>query len=756
MNAVEPSTAASSPADPVLIATKLLVPALRPGLVARPKLLARLVTERDCALTLVCAPAGWGKSTLLAEWCAWPEESRLFAWLSLDPADCDPVRFWSYVIAALRSVRPDLAAAPLAAVSAAGPDLVEVVVAPLINELAALPAPLVLVLDDYHLVRSEPIHASLAFLLRHRPPTLQLAIASRADPPLPIAGLRAAGQVLEIRAADLRFNETETEEWLNGPLALDLDPADIELLRSRTEGWAAGLQLAALSARTAGDRHAFVIDFAGSDRLLGDYIREVLADQPPALREFVLQTSILERLCVPLCEAVTGGPGASERLEAVERSNLFIVALNTHREWYRYHQLFRELLQTELVRTTPDLGAELHRRAAAWHMQQDNVDEAIAHTTAAGDIGAAGELIARHWRPVWSRGEFETVVRWIDALGSDAVLADARLCFARGWAALYLDRPREADQWRRLGQQAPLPAPFQDGTTSLQEAAAILEAAIGNLGGDAGGAMEAARRALARNRDRSARSRVVANVHLGLAAYYAGDPTTAAAAFEEALRSPLADQWASICVPALGNLAAVELDTGALDRAARTLADAERAIERFRVHESGFASRFWLARGKLLAARGDRVAAAAAYSRAVTLARRVGSRPVIAHGLLALAMLERRRGAHGEARTLARDARRVLAECSDAGILAELLDKTERALQLTPRAQTPLAGELELSERELTILRLLAGDLSQREIGSELFISLNTVKGHTRSIFRKLGVSSRADAVARARELALL
>jgi LuxR family maltose regulon positive regulatory protein len=269
--------------------------------------------------------------------------------------------------------------------------------------------------------------------------------------------------------------------------------------------------------------------------------------------------------------------------------------------------------------------------------------------------------------------------------------------------------------------------------------------------------MEAARRALAHNQDESAPSRVVANVHLGLAAYYAGDLITAEAAFEEALRSPLADERASVRVAALGNLAAVHVDAGALDRAARTLEDAERAIDRFRVHESGFACRFWMARGKLNELRGDVAAAAAAYERAVTLARRVGSRLVIGHGLLLLATLERRRGAYTEARTLAREARLELVGCRDTGIVGGLLEKAEQALELTPRApQSTLAVEVELSKRELTVLRLLASDLSQREIGSELYISLNTVKGHTRSIFRKLGVSSRAEAVAHGRDLALL
>jgi LuxR family maltose regulon positive regulatory protein len=743
--------------EPELVATKLNVPRLRPGLVQRRELVSRLVAANDRKLTLVCAPAGWGKSTLLSEWHASSDESRPFAWVSLDAADQDPVRFWSYAIGALRTVEPQLGAASTAALRSAGPDLLDVVVTPVINELAALPAPIVLVLDDYHLVRSEPVHTSLAFALRHLPPTLHLAIASRADPPLPLGALRAAGEMTEIRAADLRFDEAEAGKLLNGSLGLRLDPGDVELLRRRTEGWAAGLQLAALSARTLENRHAFARDFAGSDRLLGDYLREVLADQGESLRDFLLQTSVLERLSAPLCNAVTGRGDAAAQLDAVERANLFLVSLDNRREWHRYHHLFRELLQHELNRAAPELAPELHRRASAWHREHGNADEAIAHATAAGDYGDAGELIARHWRPVWSQGQFETVVRWLDALPPDAVLDDARLCLARGWTALYLGDPDVCDRWRRSAEQAPVPAPLQDGTTSLEEGAAILEAAHANLGGNARGAVDAARRALAHNRDASSPSRVVANVHLGLGAYYTGDLATAEAALAEALRSPVSDETASVRVAALGNLAAVHVGTHALDRAEQTLAETDRAIEHFHVQESGFACRSWIARGELLRLRGDRAASEVAFDRAVTLARRVGSRLVIAHGLLARALLERRRGAHVAARNSVREARHVLAVCPDAGTVGELLATAEKVVQLASRSPTITPAQVaELSARELAILRLLASDLSQREIGSELYISLNTVKSHTRSIFRKLGVSTRSEAVERGRNLTLL
>jgi LuxR family transcriptional regulator, maltose regulon positive regulatory protein len=299
------ATAALS--GPVLVATKLHVPEVRPGLVPRRDLLARLVDDEGRKLTLLCAPAGWGKTVLLSEWYASAEEGRPFAWVSLDRGDDDVARFWGYVVGALRTVAPDLGRGALATLPAAGPGLVDAVVGPLINELAQLPSRVVLVLDDYHLVREEPIHASVGFLLRHLPDRLHVAIASRSDPPLPLGALRAGGEILEVRAAELRFSDAEADALLNGSLGLGLDRSEVELLQARTEGWAAGLQLAALSLRGQEDKRALVETFAGDDRQIGDYLHEVLTEQPAPLREFLLRTSILERLCAPLCDALTGG-----------------------------------------------------------------------------------------------------------------------------------------------------------------------------------------------------------------------------------------------------------------------------------------------------------------------------------------------------------------------------------------------------------------------------------------------------------------
>ena len=440
------------PAGPVLVAAKLHVPALRAGLVSRGELVGRLEGAGHCKLVLVWAPAGWGKTSVLSQWHS--AEPGVFAWVSLDPSDDDRVRFWSYVIGAVRTVAPEVGEAALAALPNAPGDVTGAVLPSLLNELAVAGRRLVLVLDDYHCVREESIHASVAFLLRHLPPNVQLAIATRADPPLPLGSLRAAGEVLEIRAAQLRFSDAEARALLNDSLALGLEPADVALLRERTEGWPAGLRLAALSLRDQADRKGFVAAFAGDDRQITEHLHEFVAAQPSRLCEFLLRTSVLERLCASVCDAVTGRSVGIARREEIQRANLFLVSLDSRGQWFRYHHLFRDLLRLELARSDPGLVAGLHRRACAWHRAQGDADEAIGHATAAGDVAEACELIARHWLPLFNLGQAETVARWVDALPRESAVADARVCVARAWAALQPGVVEEMESWLRAAERA--------------------------------------------------------------------------------------------------------------------------------------------------------------------------------------------------------------------------------------------------------------------------------------------------------------
>ena len=629
---------------------------------------------------------------LLSEWSACLQESRPFAWLSLDPSDDDPVRFWTYLIAALRTIDPGLGDEALARLPRAGAALLNLVLPSLINELARASRRAVLVLDDYHLVHNEQIHDSVRFLLRHLPPTLQIVIATRVDPPLPLAGLRTAGAVTEIRAVELRFSVGEADALLNGSLALGLDRPELELLHARTEGWAAGLQLAGLSLQALTDRHAFLDAFAGDDRQIGEYFQELLADQPVELRAFLVRTSILERLSAPICDAVTGGTDASVQLEQIHRSNLFMVPLDSRGQWYRYHHLFRDLLRAELARSDPQLVPDLHRRAAAWHRAEGTVDEAIEHATSAGDFAGVAQLIAENWG--WflvQLGQGETVARWLDLLPREFVLQEPRLCFIRGWLALISGRQHEVGAWLRAAEACPPPTGGLHSAvfSSLDSGIAQLRAIHAVQSGDVTRAVTAGRRALELELDASSQGHAVASIVLGASLYFAGEHAQAGLALESGLRRLGSNPARAALFVGLGYSAMLHAESGELARAESIGAGADRLIDDWQLGEDVWATPVFLARGRVSELRGARDAAATAYGHAATLARRGGRRPDLALALISLARLGRGAGAHAEARELAREARIVLAACPDPGVLATALARTERSLQL---ASAPTRG----------------------------------------------------------------
>ena len=381
-----------------LLETKFYVPRPRRGLVQRPRLSERLDRGTASKLTLVSAPAGFGKTTLLTEWLAAspavPGNERLAAWLSLDRADNDPASFWAYVIAALRTVASGVGESALALLHAPPPPPIETVLTVLLNDLAAIAADVVLVLDDYHVIDAPEVQDGMAFLLDHLPPGLHVVIASRADPALPLARLRARGELAEIRAAELRFTPDEAAAYLNEMMGLELTARDVAALEARTEGWIAALQLAALSMQGRDDVAGFIAGFAGDDRYVVDYLaEEVLQRQTDRVQAFLLQTSILGRLSGPLCDAVTGHGGGKAMLEALDRGNLFLVSLDDRRRWYRYHHLFADVLQARLLDEQPGQMPELHRRASAWYEQNGEQSLAIGHALAAGDFGRAADLV---------------------------------------------------------------------------------------------------------------------------------------------------------------------------------------------------------------------------------------------------------------------------------------------------------------------------------------------------------------------------
>jgi LuxR family maltose regulon positive regulatory protein len=455
-----------------LLTTKLYIPPVRPdpstglraSLVPRPRLVERLnqgLLRQSGGfvrkLTLISAPAGFGKTTLVGAWIHQHDGLRA-AWVSLDEGDNDPQRFWAYVVAALQTVDPALGQAQSSALQSPQPPPLEAIATALINDLAEKSngelSPLILVLDDYHTITTSKIHRSLDFFLNHLPQGFHLVITTREDPPLSLPRLRGRGQLMEIRAADLRFTPEEATQLFNAVMDLDLPMEDVTILSDRTEGWAVGLQMAALSLQreTQSDRHKFVRAFAGDNRLVADYLAdEVLARQPPYLRTFLLQTSILERLCGPLCDALTGGDKSQSILRDLEQANLFIVPLDHRRHWYRYHLLFADLLRARLKEEcTPEAIAALHHRASAWYAREGFWADAIAHALQAADDERAAGLITQSALPALLRGEFVLVERWLDALPEDTVRARPILCIARAWCIL----PTSTNQTKQWIQEA--------------------------------------------------------------------------------------------------------------------------------------------------------------------------------------------------------------------------------------------------------------------------------------------------------------
>src|SRR5437588_5458158 len=436
-----------------ILATKLYLPRLRPNVVFRPRLLERLNEGVHRKLTLISAPVGFGKTTLVSEWVEGIE--RPTAWLSLDEGDNDPTRFLTYLVAALQTIAATIGQGVLGVLQSPQPPPPEAMLTALLNDITALSDQFVLVLDDYHVLEAKAVDHALTFLLEHLPPQMHLVIATREDPPLPLARLRARGHLTEVRAADLRFTPSEAAAFLNQVMGLDLSAEDIAALERRTEGWIAGLQLAALSLQGHQDVPAFIRAFAGDHRYIVDYlVEEVLQRQPEPVRSFLLQTSILDRLNGSLCDAVTGQEEGNARLEALERGNFFVVPLDDRRHWYRYHHLFAEVLSAPLMAQPRDQVATLHRRASAWYEQHGSVADAIRHALAAEDFERAAGLVELAVPAMGRNRQEATVLGWLRALPDELVRARPVLSVHYAGALLLHGelegveaRLRDAEQW---------------------------------------------------------------------------------------------------------------------------------------------------------------------------------------------------------------------------------------------------------------------------------------------------------------------
>jgi LuxR family maltose regulon positive regulatory protein len=523
-----------------LLETKLHVPRWRRSLVARPRLSERLSRGAESALTLVSAPAGFGKTTLLAEWLAAAAAGgRSVAWLSLDQRDNNPALFWEYLVAALNTAVPGAGAGVLSVLQPPQPPNEAGLVA-LINDLDAISDDVVLVLDDYHVIDARDVQDAMAFLLEHLPPQIHLVIASRTDPPLRLARLRGRGELAEIRAADLRFTPGEAAAYLNEVMGLVLTAADVAALEGRTEGWIAALQLAALSMQGREDTAAFIDGFAGDDRYIVDFLaEEVLQRQPGHVQQFLLQTSILDRLSGPLCDAVTGQDGGKAKLAALERGNLFLVPLDDRRQWYRYHQLFADVLQARLRDEQPDDVPGLHRRASGWLEQNGEPSEAIRHALAAGDFGRAADLVELAIPAMLRSRQEAAVLGWLELLPEEVVRV--RPVLSVGYAGALLAggefegveaRLRDAEGW--LGRPTGIRQGSQDpaaemvvvddaGFRRLPAEIELYRAAQALVRGDGPGTVRHARQALELSPADDHLGRASAAALMGLASWASGD-----------------------------------------------------------------------------------------------------------------------------------------------------------------------------------------------------------------------------------------
>lgn len=480
-----------------LLATKLYHPQPRPELISRPRLTERLLASSKQKLTLISAPAGFGKTTLVGEWII--QSKRPVAWVSLDGRDNDPARFWSYFITALRMLDPDLGKNALAMLQSLDSLPIPSILTNLINEITASPDHFSLVLDDYQAIRTRAIQEALFFFIEHMPPQMHLVLISRTDPSLPLARLRARKQLHEIRSDDLRFNLEEVEEFLNRVNELNISPDDIAALEKRTEGWVAGLQLAAQSMQGRKDVTGFIHAFTGNHRyIVGYLVEEVLSQRPKGTLDFLLRTSILERMCAPLCDALLEKPNSQATLEMLERANLFLIPLDDQHEWFRYHQLFADVLRARLQQTQPGLIPDLHRRAAQWFEHNNLMAEAIQHAHAAQDFALAARIIEKIAPPTIVSGQIRTALGWLDSLPNELMLNSPNLCLTHA-AALMFSNQFEAAELRLQDGERYMDSLDGEETTNqriIRGRLSIIRATLARIHGDLEGCIAHANRSL--------------------------------------------------------------------------------------------------------------------------------------------------------------------------------------------------------------------------------------------------------------------
>jgi LuxR family maltose regulon positive regulatory protein len=658
-----------------ILATKLYIPPACPELVPRPHLIERLNESLRRKLTLISAPAGFGKTTLVSSWicqkgAGGEQEDGQVAWVSLDERDNDPAQFWHYVIAALQTIDAGLGETVQATLESSQLPSLEALVTVLLNDLVEFQAdkgqilPLLLVLDDYHLIVTEAIHNSLNFLIDHLPPSVHLTITTRSDPPLRLSHRRGRSEMTQIRAADLSFSRDEVAKFFNTLMGLNLSQAEINSLESRTEGWIAGLQLAALSLQDQADRHTFVTDFAGNDRYVADYLMdEVLHHQPSFIQTFLLQTSILDQLCAPLCYAVTGQKQSRTILTQLERANLFLIPLDNRREWYRYHQLFADLLRQRLQEShdVTDI-ARLHQQACQWYEDRGEVIEAVDHAMLAGDYQNVAELIEQYVQEIFDQFKLNALVKWMRALPGNLVATRPRLCMIYGWALLATGHSKEAEHCMQsiensVGAQAEtITTPgFQALDPEVRGAlieVIVLRSVLAIAQFNIPRTLELCQQVLPYLKDNSQpylfdeplELRTVVVFNMGLAYEFSGEGDAAAEALTEAVMLSREQENINILPTALAHLGQLQMLQGHLYQAERTYRQALQLATEVTGRPSPLAGIAETGLGKLLYERNDLAGALHHFNAGISLAKRWNYTEGLLAGYTGLAQLKQAQG----------------------------------------------------------------------------------------------------------------
>jgi LuxR family transcriptional regulator, maltose regulon positive regulatory protein len=731
---------------------KLRPPPSRSEWVNRVRLLEELKRATQRAVTLIAAPAGYGKTTVVAQWLASESAPANVAWISLDTSDNDPRRLWTQIATALERASCIVARDVVGFVASGGNDVLAVVLPRIVDAIAAFDEDITILLDDFDMVRSAECNEQIDFFVKHLPANAHLVLISRADPALRLGRLRAAGQLSEIRADSLAFNIVEASTLLVSD-GVQLPSEAVFELMQRTEGWPAGLYLATLTLAGRADPIEFVHNFSGNNRFIGDYLtEEVLGRQTDELRNFIMDMSILDRFSAPLCDYLTHTHHSASILRELQHTNLFLIPLDSEERWFRFHHLFGAVAKSALETEDPDRAAVLHGRAAEWLSENGFIDAAVEHALAAGNAEQAAELVNASWLLYFDAGLGTTVGRWLRVLDTSAADHSTAYVVTAAWMAALSGNKKEMDQRLAELSHASDHGPLPDGTRSVESAVALIRGLFGF-----GGPLDMqsyATRAAELETNGSTPWFAVANTALGHASYTMGDLDTAVGVLPKAASGETTP--ALLRILALATLSLVEAELGHYDRSRRSAEESMEVVESRSLHALPSVSMAFTALGRSQAASGDLEQAMATLEHGLDLRRKIpGLSPwPTLHHLLVMGEVAIIAGDLQLARQLLDEVPPLIRQFKQG--IAPMMSRLE-AVQKSLRERQNGNGHVEaLTAREIDVLRRLTGSLSLGEIASELYLSPNTIKTHTASLYRKLGARSRSEAVKLGRERLLI